>query len=156
MTDFGLDITESTHQEGDKFSRKEDLTLAFGLKYHERSKKERQEYAATIEKDSDGNYSFVGVTSSSMFAKNPFNMTMEERTYFELSTYGENAVGHIHTHWNDDGSPNFSPYDYSGAVQQTQFMFLVNENGDIYYTEGSTKKGSINGFAPPKNKKFSL
>jgi len=148
LRDFKLgDRENSIHMAGDKFDDPDHAAMAFGFMYGERSKRERQEYAASIDKDSDGKFSFNGVTNSSMFAKDPNNMTDAERNHFQLS-YTANSVGHIHTHWRSDGNLNFSnPEDYNGASSQTQFMYLVNRNGEIYFSYRSKiSQNTINGF----------
>jgi peptidoglycan hydrolase-like protein with peptidoglycan-binding domain len=120
----------------------DEAAKAFALTYHKRSLYERQEYAATIDRNASGQYYYTGVTNSSMFAADPNNMTNAERNRF-IVDYTDNSVGHIHTHWElvpsdatlrEEYRMNFSREDYQGTDYRTQFMYLVNSDGDIYYS----------------------
>ena len=153
MNDFGLDEMQSTHQpDSYEFSREEDAALAFGLKYGQRSKDERQEYGATINKDSNGNYCFADVSNSNISA------TLQGKSIDEGSKdtdplrnqvaikLSENSVAMIHTHWRSNGNINFSnPQDYPKNTSLTS-LYLVNRDGVLYQSRKTNAQGNINGW----------
>jgi hypothetical protein len=151
---FGITDQELlTHQAGDKFESEDDAVMAFGLMYHQRSKDERQEYGAVVDKDSNGKFSFENVTNSTASAAaNGMSIDPDSDDHDRLRNtvnpiYNSTSVASIHTHWRSDGNLNFSnPGDY-GEPRGVNHMYLVNRNGEVYYSERSTKKGNINGFS---------
>jgi len=121
---------------------------AFKTEYYPLSISEQQEYGASIVKNPDGTYSFNNVSNSSMSAVDPLNMTDKERNTVSIDRSAPNSVGTIHTHWNPNGNLNFSnPRDYHEPSHVSQ-MYLINRNGEIYYSVRSKAPGNINGFMP--------
>jgi hypothetical protein len=125
-----------------------DAARAFAVRYHQRSLDERQEYGAVIVQDANGRYRSVNVTNSTEGATQ-WGQPVEN---FRTETYinrdsilvGSTAVATIHTHWDPNGSLNFShkPEDDMGdyaAEWMLNEMFLVNREGEVYYSKRSSR-----------------
>ena len=143
------------HQENDNFSSTDDAALAFALMFQQKSIDEKQEYGATINKNKDSIFKLTNITNSAETAKKDVvDLDAFERTEVYIKQ-NISTVSSIHTHWHPKGNINFSnPADYN-ATYQVKSMYLVNRNGEIYYTQRSKEKGNINGFSLGE-KKFSI
>lgn len=141
--DFNLTNSQATHQEGDRFSSEQDAVLAFSLKYHQKSKKERQEYDAAINVDENGKYYFSNVVSSAgRYRKKPNALTYEERL---PTTYNVGNIGNIHTHWDTSQSLGFSSQDNTNMIMnyhkinKSRSNYVVSPYGKVYFAKSSGK-----------------
>jgi len=92
MYDFGLTRQEAQHQQRERFSTEQNAAMAFALMYNQRSRDEGEEFAASINRHSDGRFSFSGVTSSLA----PGNTQCVDSVNLPIFP---NTVATIHTHW---------------------------------------------------------
>jgi hypothetical protein len=163
---LGIKKEQLVHKAGDKFSKQDDAALAFALMYHNTSLQDQQEYGAVIAYDSAGKYySFVNVTNSTETAAK-FNLSIDNfrnEVVIDRNNMptGFRAVASIHTHWDPNGSLEFSLIrhndDYFGdyVVETLNSMYLVNRDGEVRYTERSASNNYASqyyGFPEPPNK----
>jgi len=158
MRDFGLTEIQATHQAGDRFNTEEHAVMAFGFMYSQKSITERQEYGAVIDRHDDGRFSFENVRNSTVSAAeqghtiDPKSGNSDPWRNQISYRYNSNSVATVHTHWRPNGNLNFSPPagtsngDYN-PTRPVAHMYLVNRNGEIYYSERSTARGNINGWS---------
>ena len=137
MNEFGLTVSQATHQEGDRFYSSADAALAFALMYHDKAAEERQEYGASIDAHwsrTGDTFSFENVRNSTItnWKSSPDELTEDERNIIDIG-YTKYSIGSIHTHWNPLGNLNFSGPDYLGSnnLPQISMIYLVNRNGEI-------------------------
>ena len=133
MDNFALSKEAATHQPGDTYETMEDLVLAFGLKYLQRSIAERQEYGALIKK-SGNRYYYDRVLTS----ENTYGIKREELSNAQRNSirYNENewSYGKVHIHWNQKilhpemGGENFSPGDLKSKFPN-EILYLIGPFG---------------------------
>ena len=121
------------HQAGDEFDSEKDAVLAFALKYHDISLSEQQEYGASIDKLSNGKFTFTNVvSSSSTWGISAEELNDTQRNSVNLS-FDDNTVGVVHTHWREGGNLLFSyPQDYKIVDQGRYRAYLVTRLGEVF------------------------
>ena len=130
VDDFGLNATQATHQAGDIFSSRTDAVMAFGLMFSQRSIHEMQEFGAAIEIVPGGFvFNHVAWSLQEGNTQNPWQVSVSANIL-------TSAI--VHTHWDVDGIPGFSPQDITQATYMlvdrgfiNTHHYLIERNGGV-------------------------
>lgn len=150
MQAFNLSTGQTTHHEEDRFDSPDDVALAFGLMFEDKSIREKQEYGAIIVCDLNNNkpkYFYANMTNSSEYSGKHLNELSDgERINVGVDLNYINDEGkfilysHIHTHWTTDGL-NFSSWDKNNdfpSARRLRSSYLVNSKFQFKRSDRST------------------